>query len=52
MMGLGKYAEAVIGSYAASVALIVALVALSIWKGARVKNALTEVEARQGKTNV
>jgi heme exporter protein D len=52
MMGLGKYAEAVIGSYAASVALIVALVALSIWKGARVKKALTEVEARQGKTNV
>lgn len=52
MMGLGKYAEAVIGSYAASVALIVALVALSIWKGARVKKALTEVEARQVKTNV
>lgn len=52
MMGLGKYAEAVIGSYVASVALIVALVALSIWKGARVKKALTEVEARQGKTNV
>jgi heme exporter protein D len=52
MMGLGKYAEAVIGSYAASVALIVALVALSIWRGARVKKALTEVEARQGKTNV
>lgn len=52
MMGLGKYAEAVIGSYAASVALIVVLVALSIWKGARVKKALTEVEARQGKTNV
>jgi len=30
----------------------VALAALSIWKGARVKKALTEVEARQGKTNV
>ena len=52
MPELGKYAGAVIGSYAASVALIVALVALSIWKGARVKKALTEVEARQGKTNV
>ena len=46
MMELGKYAGAVIGSYAASVALIVALVALSIWKGARVKRALSEVEAR------
>ena len=46
MMELGKYAGAVIGSYAASVALIVALVGLSIWKGARVKRALAEVEAR------
>ena len=46
MMGLGKYAGAVIGSYAAAIALIVALVALSIWKGARVKRALSEVEAR------
>ena len=46
MMELGKYAGAVIGSYAASVALIVALVALSIWKSARVKRALSEVEAR------
>lgn len=46
MMELGKYAGAVIGSYAASVALIVALVVLSIWRGARVKRALAEVEAR------
>ena len=46
MMELGKYAGAVIGSYAASVVLIVALVALSIWQSARVKRALNEVEAR------
>ncbi|MFC3180035.1 heme exporter protein CcmD [Cypionkella sinensis] len=46
MIDLGKYAGAVIGSYAASVALIVVLVALSIWKSARVKRALAEVEAR------
>lgn len=46
MMGLGKYAAAVIGSYAASVALIVLLVALSIWKSARVKRVLAEVETR------
>ncbi len=46
MMELGKYAAAVIGSYAASVVLIVVLVALSIWKGARVKQALADVEAR------
>ncbi|KAF0171455.1 MAG: heme exporter protein D [Rhodobacteraceae bacterium] len=49
MDALGKYAGAVIGSYVASVALIVALVALSIWKGAKVKRALKEVEDRQGK---
>ena len=46
MMELGKYAGAVIGSYAASVVLIVALVVLSILKSARVKRALAEVEAR------
>ena len=46
MMELGKYAGAVIGSYAASVVLILALVGLSIWKGARVKRDLAEVEAR------
>lgn len=51
MTELGKYAGAVIGSYAASVLLIVALVALSIWRSARVKRALHEVEARQGKHN-
>jgi hypothetical protein len=31
--------------------LIVALVALSFWQRARVKRALDEVEARQGKSN-
>jgi heme exporter protein D len=49
--GLGKYAGAVIGSYAASLGLIVALVALSIWRAAQVKRALVEMEARQGKSN-
>lgn len=49
MMELGKYAAAVIGSYAISIALIAALVALSIWKSARVKRALADVEARAGK---
>lgn len=49
MIELGKYAAAVIGSYAISIALIAALVALSIWKSARVKRALADVEARAGK---
>ena len=48
---LGKYSFAVLGSYAASVVLIVGLVALSFWQRARVKRALAEVEARQGKSD-
>ncbi|MES2968553.1 MAG: heme exporter protein CcmD [Pseudomonadota bacterium] len=48
MPELGKYAGAVLGSYAASVALIAALVAVSLWQGARIKRALAQVEARQG----
>jgi len=51
MPDLGKYADAVLSSYAASIVLIVALVALSLWRGARVRRALSEVEARQGKSN-
>jgi heme exporter protein D len=51
MPELGKYAGAVIGSYAASVALIVVLVAWSLWRGAAVKRALRDVEDRQGKRN-
>ncbi len=51
MPELGKYAGAVLSSYAASIALLLALVALTLWKGARVKRNLDEVEARQGKRN-
>lgn len=49
MPDLGKYAGAVIGSYVATIALIVALVALSLWQSRRAKAALAEVEARQAK---
>ena len=51
MPDLGKYAVAVLGSYAATLVLIAGLVALSFWQRARVKRALAEVEARQGKSN-
>ena len=51
MPDLAKYAGTVLSSYAASIALIVVLVALSLWKAARVKRALREIEARQGKTH-
>jgi len=48
---LGKYAFAVLSSYAASVLLLVAVVLLTIWQGRRVKRQLAEAEARQGKNN-
>lgn len=46
---LGKYAAVVLGSYGVTIALLVALVGWTLWKGARVKAALREIEARQGK---
>lgn len=48
---LGKYAFAVLSSYAASVLLILGLVGLSLWHGRRIKRQLSEVEARQGKSD-
>lgn len=47
MPDLGKYAFAVLASYGASLALLVAIVGLSLWRGSRVKAQLREVEARQ-----
>jgi heme exporter protein D len=46
---LGKYATVVLGSYGVTIALLVLLVGWTLWKGARVKTALREIEARQGK---
>jgi len=51
MPELGKYAFAVLASYGASVVLLVAIVAVTLWQGARIKRALAEVEERQGKDN-
>lgn len=51
MPDLGKYAAAVMGSYLATVLLVLALVALSYWQSQRVKRQLSELEARQGKTD-
>ena len=51
MSDLGKFAGAVLGSYAATAVLIALLLGVSLWQAARVKRALTEVEARQGKTD-
>ena len=49
MPDLGKYAEAVLSSYAISLGLIVALVVLSVLRARKVKAQLAEVEA-SGKT--
>ena len=46
MPDLGKYAGTVLGAYGAALVLLVALVALTIWQGRRVKRALEEIEAR------
>ena len=43
---LGRYAAAVLGAYGISIALLVGLVAVSLWRAARMKRALDEVEAR------
>jgi heme exporter protein D len=51
MPDLGRYALPVLSSYAATILLIAALVGLSLWRGARVRRALREVEERQGRGN-
>lgn len=51
MPDLGNYAFAVTGSYIGSGVLIAGLLILSFWKRGRVKRALAEVEARQGKSD-
>jgi len=51
MPDLGKYAVAVLGSYVATIILLAALVGVSLWRSARMRRALREVEARQGTTH-
>lgn len=49
MPDLGKYAGAVLSAYGAGIGLIVVLVAVTLWQGARVRRALRAAEARRGK---
>jgi heme exporter protein D len=51
MPDLGKYTFAVLGSYAVTIALLAALVALTLWQRARARRLLDEVEARMGKSD-
>ncbi|MBY5988362.1 heme exporter protein CcmD [Roseovarius atlanticus] len=47
MPELGKYAEAVLSSYAVSLVLLIALVVFSWRRSVRVKNALKDVERKR-----
>lgn len=49
MPDLGKYADTVLSAYGASLTLLVAFVAWSLWRGRRVKAQLDEVEQRRGR---
>jgi heme exporter protein D len=41
----------VLGAYGVSLALIAVLIALTLWRGARVRAALRRVEDRQGRAD-
>ena len=47
MPDLGKYAEAVLSSYAVSLVLLIALVAFSWRRSVRVKNTLKDIERKR-----
>jgi heme exporter protein D len=47
MPDLGKYADAVLSAYAASIVLLIGIVVLSVWQSRRAKTALEEMEKRR-----
>ena len=49
MPDLGKYADTVLSAYAASIVLLVLLVALTLWRGRRVRHEMEKVEARRSR---
>jgi len=46
MPDLGKYADTVLTAYAASILLLALLVALSLWRGRRMRVEMEQLEAR------
>ncbi len=46
MPDLGKYADAVLSSYAVSIVLLVAIVWLSVWRARKVKKQLEDIETK------
>ncbi|QBF33244.1 heme exporter protein CcmD [Thalassococcus sp. S3] len=49
MPDLGKYADAVLSAYAASILLLIAIVVLSLWKGAKVRSEMERIEGRRNR---
>jgi heme exporter protein D len=47
MPDLGKYADAILWSWAATLVLVAAVIAVSWWQSARVKKKLDAAEARR-----
>lgn len=46
MPDLGKYADTVLSAYAVSILLLALLVAVSIWRGRKVRAEMEKLEAR------
>ncbi|MEL0438715.1 heme exporter protein CcmD [Phycobacter sp. K97] len=51
MPDLGKYAEAVLSSYAASILLLLLLVVVTLWRGRRVRAEMERLEQQRMKRN-
>jgi heme exporter protein D len=49
MPDLGKYAVTVLSSYGATLGLLAAIIGLTLWRGARVRRQLNEIEERRSK---
>ena len=49
MPDLGKYADAVLSAYAVSIALILGVLVLTLWRSRRVRAELEKLEADQRK---
>ena len=49
MPDLGKYAFTVLSSYGVTLGLLAGLIGLSLWRGARVRRQLDDIETRRTK---
>ncbi len=49
MVELGKYAGTVLAAYGVTIVLVAGLVAVTLWRGARVRRALEDQERRMAR---